>query len=146
MIAATARVLQRTMRKKLLAVLALAAMPLFANTTLFSKYEAVRQGLLGEKLADVQSSAKVLAAEATKAENAAVAKAAEAVANAKDLKAARTAFGALSDELIKVRNATKGERPMIGFCPMVNKSWLQEKGKIGNPYDKAMAECGMLKE
>jgi hypothetical protein len=134
------------MRNKFLAVLALVAMPLFANTTLFSKYETVRQGLLKEKMADVQSSAKVLAAEAAKANNATVAKAAEAVSNAKDLKAARTAFGTLSDEMIKVRNAAKGDRPMIGFCPMVNKSWLQEKGKIGNPYDKAMAECGMLKD
>ena len=134
------------MRNKFLAVLALVAVPLFANTPLFTQYEAVRQGLLNEKLADVQSSASVLAAEAAKANNAAVEKAAKDVAGAKNLKAARTAFGTLSDELIKVRNATKGDRPMIGFCPMVNKSWLQEKGKIGNPYDKAMAECGMLKE
>lgn len=135
------------MRNKFLAAaFALAALPLFANTTLFSKYEAVRQGLLNEKIADVQSSAKVLAAEATKVNNAPVAKAAAAVSTAKDLKAAKAAFGTLSDELIKVRNASKGDRPMIGFCPMVNKSWLQAKGKIGNPYDKAMAECGMLKE
>lgn len=134
------------MRNKFLAVFALAAMPLFANTTLFSKYEAVRQGLLNEKIADVQSSAKVLAAEAAKANNATVAKAAQSVSGAKDLKAARAAFGTLSDEMIKVRNAAKGDRPMIGFCPMVNKSWLQAKGKIGNPYDSAMAACGMLKE
>lgn len=132
------------MRFKTLAVLALAAMPLFANTTLFSKYETVRQGLLKEKLADVQSAAKALAA-ASK-DNAAVAKAATAVAKAKDLKAARTAFGTLSDEMIKVRNAAQGDRPAIGFCPMVNKSWLQARGEIGNPYDSAMAKCGVLKD
>jgi Protein of unknown function (DUF3347) len=135
------------MRMKSLAVLALVAAPLFAGTNLFTQYETVRQGLLKQKLADVQSSAKELAAEAVKAENADVAKAAEAVAKAADLKAARTAFAALSDEMIKVRNATKGDRPAIGFCPMVNKSWLQAKSdKIGNPYEPAMAECGMLKE
>ena len=132
------------MRFKSLAVLALAAMPLFANTTLFSKYETVRQGLLKEKLVDVQSSAKALAAAAKG--NAPVAKAATAVASAKDLKAARTAFGTLSDEMIKVRNAAKGDRPAIGFCPMVNKSWLQAKGEIGNPYDSSMAKCGVLKD
>ena len=132
------------MRFKSLAVLALAAMPLFANTTLFSKYETVRQGLLKEKLADVQSSAKSLAAAAKG--NAPVAKAATAVASAKDLKAARTAFGTLSDEMIKVRNAAKGDRPAIGFCPMVNKSWLQAKGEIGNPYDKSMEKCGVIKD
>lgn len=129
---------------KSLAVLALAAMPLLADTTLFSKYEAVRQGLLKEKIADVHSSAKTLAAAAK--DNAEVAKAAAAVAEAKDIKAARTAFGTLSDEMIKVRNAAKGDRPSVGFCPMVNKSWLQAQGEIGNPYDTAMARCGILKD
>lgn len=132
------------MRLKSLVVLVFAAVPMLADTTLFSKYEAVRQGLLKEKLADVQSGAKALAAESK--DNAAVAKAATAVANAKDLKAAREAFGALSDEMIKVRNAAGGDRPSIGFCPMVNKSWLQAKGEIGNPYDSAMAKCGVLKD
>ena len=122
------------------------AAPLFANATLFSKYEAVRQGLLTQKLADVQSSAKALAEAATAEKNAEVAKAAEGVAEATDLKAARAAFATLSDEMIKVRNAATGERPMIGFCPMVNKSWLQAKGEIGNPYDAAMAKCGLLKD
>jgi hypothetical protein len=131
--------------KRTFALVALfAAVPLFADTTLFSKYEAVRQGLLKEKIADVQSGAKALAEAAT--ENAEVARAATAVANASDIKAARTAFATLSDEMIKVRNATKGDRPAIGFCPMVNKSWLQERGEIGNPYDSAMAKCGMLKK
>lgn len=134
------------MRMKLLAVLALVATPLFAGNTLFSNYETVRQGLLKQKLADVQSSAKELAAEAAKVKNADVVATAEAVAAAKDLKSARNAFAALSDQMIKVRNAEKGERPMIGSCPMVNKSWLQAKGQIGNPYDPAMAQCGMLKD
>ena len=132
------------MRLKSMVVLALAAMPVLANTTLFSKYEDVRQGLLKEKVADVQTAAKALAAAA--GENAEVAKAATAVANAKDMKAARTAFGTLSDEMIKVRNAATGERPAIGFCPMVNKSWLQQRGTIGNPYDKLMEKCGILKD
>lgn len=133
------------MRLKSLAVLALAAMPLFADTTLFSKYETVRQGLLKEKLADVQTSAKALAAAAKG--NAEVAKAATAVSQAKNIKAAREAFGTLSDEMIKVRNAAKGDRPAVGFCPMVNKSWLQsQKDPIGNPYDSAMAACGMFKK
>lgn len=124
----------------------LLAVPLFADTTLFSRYEAVRQGLLAQKIGDVQTTARALAEAATAAKNAEVAKAAEAVSTAADLKAARKAFATLSDEMIKVRNAAKGERPMIGFCPMVDKSWLQEKGEIGNPYDPNMVRCGMLKE
>ena len=134
------------MRNLLLALALILAVPALADTTLFTKYEAVRQGLLAQKLADVQSSAKGLAAAATQAKNADVTATAEAVAAAKDLKSARNAFAALSDQMIKVRNAAKGDRPMIGFCPMVNKSWLQAKGEIGNPYDAAMAQCGMLKD
>lgn len=133
------------MRIKTLAALAILAMPVLANTTLFSKYETVRQALLKEKIANVQTSAKALAAAAK--ENADVAKAATAVSKAKDIKAAREAFATLSDEMIKVRNAARGARPAIGFCPMVNKSWLQSKdAEIGNPYDTLMAKCGILKE
>ena len=133
--------------KKVLSIFVLfLAAPLFASTTLFSKYEAVRQGLLNQKIGDVQTSARELAAAATEAKNAEVAKAAEGVAEAKDIKAARVAFATLSDEMIKVRNSATGERPMIGYCPMFNKSWLQAKGEIGNPYDTAMAKCGVLKD
>lgn len=134
------------MRNLLLSLALILAVPALADTTLFTKYEAVRQGLLAQKLTDVQSSAKELAAAATEAKNADVTATAEAVAAAKDLKSARNAFATLSDQMIKVRNAATGERPMIGFCPMVNKSWLQAKGDIGNPYDAAMARCGMLKD
>ena len=123
------------------------AVPLFASTGLFSRYEAVRQGLLTGKLDDVRTSAKALVDAANEASNADVARAATKVSKSADLKAARNAFAELSDEMIKVRNAVKeGERPMIAYCPMVNKSWLQQKGEIGNPYDAAMAKCGVLKD
>jgi hypothetical protein len=140
------RFVQRPMRKSLIALALVLAFPALADTALFAKYEAVRQGLLKQNMAGVHGSAKELAAEATKAKNDDVTATAEAVAAAKDLKSARNAFAALSEQMIKVRNAAKGERPMIGFCPMVNKSWLQAKGEIGNPYDSAMATCGMLKD
>jgi hypothetical protein len=135
------------MKFKLFAVLALAATPLFASPDLFSKYEAVRQGLLKTSLKDTQATAKQLATAARAAKNETVAKQADAVAAAKDLAGARAAFGTLSEEMIKVRNAAKGDRPAVAFCPMVNKSWLQSaKAEIGNPYDSAMAQCGMIKK
>ena len=134
------------MRFKLFAVLALIATPLFANPTLFTKYEAVRQGLLKNNLKETQTTAKQLAAAARTAKNDAVAKQADAVAKSPDIAKARTAFGTLSDEMIKVRKTATGNKPAVAFCPMVNKSWLQSKdAKIGNPYDTAMAECGMFK-
>lgn len=131
--------------KKLALILALAALPVFANTNLFTKYESVRQGLLKGSLADAQKNATALAADAKAAKQAAVAEKAEAVAKAADLKAARETFGALSDEMLKIREAAKGARPSVYYCPMVKKSWLQPKGEIGNPYDSAMEKCGMLK-
>ena len=135
------------MKLRFLAVLALAATPLFANTTLFTSYESVRQGLLKGSLKDVQTSAKSLSAEAAKAKNAEIVKAADAVATSPDLEKARAAFGPLSDEMIKIRNAATGERPAVAYCPMVKKSWLQAKSdKMGNPYEPAMKECGMFKK
>jgi hypothetical protein len=140
------RLVQGRMRKFLAVLVLLLAVPALADSGLFEKYEAARQGLLKQNLTVVQSAATELASAASKAKNAEVSAMAESVAAAKDLKSARNAFAALSAEMIKVRNAAKGERPMIGFCPMVNKSWLQGKGVIGNPYDPAMASCGTLKD
>lgn len=134
------------MKVKLLAVLALVATPLFADTTLFTKYEAVRQGLLKDSLKETQTTAKDLAATARSAKAVKVADLAERVAKSPDIAKARTAFGALSNEMIELRKATKGDRPAVAYCPMVDQSWLQAKGEIGNPYDTSMKLCGMFKD
>lgn len=134
------------MKVKLFAVLALVATPLFADTTLFTKYEAVRQGLLKDSLKETQTTAKDLAAAAREAKSAKVAAAAEKVAKSPDIAKARTAFGELSNEMIAVRKATKGDRPAVAYCPMVDQSWLQEKGEIGNPYDTSMKLCGAFQD
>jgi len=136
------------MKRLLPLALVLLAVPLFANPSqpLFAKYENIRQGLLKSSLKDVQKNAKQLAAAATEAKNEEVAKAAETVAGSADLDKARESFGALSDEMIKLRNAQTGERPGIAYCPMAKKSWLQStKVAIANPYEPAMKECGMWK-
>ena len=129
--------------KKLFLALAL-AFPVFANTTLFTKYEAVRQSLLEDDLAGAQKNAAGLHTDAQKAKKPTIAELAQAVQKSRDLTGARRAFAALSDEMIKVRNTTTGARPAVYYCPMVKKSWLQPKGQIGNPYDSAMALCGEL--
>lgn len=134
------------MKVKLFAVLALVATPLFADTTLFTKYEAVRQGLLKDSLKETQTTAKDLAAAARTAKAVKVADLAQKVAKSPDIDKARTAFGALSDEMIALRKTAKGDRPAVAFCPMVDKSWLQAKGEIGNPYDTNMKACGMFKD
>lgn len=125
--------------KKLLVVLAL-TFPVFANTGLFTKYEAVRQGFLKSSLADVRKNAAALAADAEKAKLATIADFAQAVSVAKNLDDARRSFGVLSDQMTRLPG-----RPAIYHCPMVKKTWLQPKGTVGNPYDPAMAMCGELK-
>lgn len=133
------------MKRFLLTLALVAALPAMASTTLFTKYEAVRQGFLKSSLKDVQASAAQLAAEASKAKNTAVAAQANAVAKSADLAKAKASFAKLSDEMIKVQSATKGARPAVYYCSMVKKSWLQTKGKVGNPYDASMQMCGELK-
>ena len=130
--------------KKLFVVLAL-TFPVFANTALFTKYEAVRQSLLKSDLGGAQKNAAALVTDAKKAKIATVAEFAQAVEKSRDMAGARRAFSMLSDEMIKVRNTAKGARPAVYYCPMVKKSWLQPKGQVGNPYDSAMALCGELK-
>ena len=98
--------------------------------------EATRQALLKSSLPETQAAAKALAAEATKAKNAKIAEQAAAVAKSPDIAKAQAAFATLSD----------GTRPSVYYCPMVKKSWLQPKGDVGNPYDKSMQMCGVLKE
>lgn len=130
--------------KKLILVLAL-SLPIFANPSLYTRYESVRQGFLKNTLADVNKSAAALAADARAAKNGSVAKFADAVAKAPDIEKARAAFATLSDELIRQRATAAGAKPSVYYCPMVRKSWLQAKGQVGNPYDAAMSMCGELK-
>jgi len=77
-----------------------------------------------------------------------VAKQAETLAQAKDLKSAREAFKPLSDLLIKYLAAKKAGVGTYheAYCPMVKASWLQTGTAIRNPYEgKAMPDCGELK-
>jgi hypothetical protein len=134
------------MRKLLLIITLALATSAFANASFFAKYETVRQALIAEKLKDVRTSAAALAADARRAKNADVAKLADAVAKSGDIAKARVAFAALSDALIKLRANASGNKPSVYFCPMVNQSWLQAKGEVGNPYDSAMVKCGILKQ
>lgn len=155
-------------------LLALAAAPALAVagqgatgfTTMTTHYEAIRQALLHDSTKDVATHAKAIAAEAaalsatfdaSRADVAAdktsectallpeVQKAATALAAAKDLAAARSAFGELSKPMVRYREMASGDRPMVVYCPMAKKAWLQPEGDIGNPYyGQKMAHCGQV--
>ena len=77
-----------------------------------------------------------------------VAKQAEALAKAKDLKSAREAFKPLSASLVKYLADNKAGKGTYheAYCPMVKASWLQTSKDITNPYmGKSMLTCGVLK-
>jgi Protein of unknown function (DUF3347) len=77
-----------------------------------------------------------------------VAKQAETLAKAKDLKSAREAFKPLSASLVKYLADNKAGKDAYheAYCPMVKASWLQKGTDIKNPYmGKEMLTCGTLK-
>jgi hypothetical protein len=77
-----------------------------------------------------------------------VAKQAETLAAAKDLKSAREAFKPLSASLIKYLADNKAGKGVYheAYCPMAAASWLQTGKSIKNPYlGKEMPTCGELK-
>ena len=77
-----------------------------------------------------------------------VAKQAETIAKARDLKAAREAFKPLSGSLVKYLADSKAGKGIYheAYCPMAKASWLQKETDIKNPYmGKAMLTCGTLK-
>src|SRR5438874_1134959 len=77
-----------------------------------------------------------------------VAKQAESLAQAKDLKAAREADKPLSASLIKYLTDNKAGKGIYheAYCPMVKASWLQTDKAIKNPYmGKEMLTCGELR-
>ncbi len=135
-----------------------------AFATMTGHYEAIRQALLHDTTKDIAAHAKAIAAEAAalsarfdvarasvpaekQVECTAllpeVERTANALADAADLESARAAFGDLSKPMVRYREMAGGERPMVVYCPMVKKSWLQPDGDIGNPYfGQKMARCG----
>ena len=122
-----------------------ASLPLSASTTLFPGYESARQALMTQNVPKIQSAAAALAKDARAAKQDAVAAKADALSKATTFPAAKTAFGALSDEMIRYRAAVKAKEPIVVYCSMEKKSWLQPKGAVVNPYlDASMRSCGTV--
>ncbi|MGD1086120.1 MAG: DUF3347 domain-containing protein [Verrucomicrobiota bacterium] len=91
---------------------------------------------------------KAVAGDAAKLLPPEVAKQADTLAQAKDLKAAREAFKPLSASLIKYLAGNKAGKASYQevYCPMAEASWLQIGKDIRNPYyGKEMLDCGELK-
>ncbi len=73
--------------------------------------------------------------------------AAGALAQASDLEAARDAFYTLSKPLVRYRAVAVGDLPVVAYCAMARRSWLQPEGDLGNPYyGQSMPRCGEVVE
>jgi hypothetical protein len=123
-----------------------------AMKAIVGSYLEIHAQLAADKIDAVKAPSAALAAKAgTMGESgAAMAKAAKAVGSAADIKAAREAFGPLSDAVIAAARA-EGFKDLgdvkVAFCPMVQKSWLQKDEQIKNPYYGAsMLVCGEFKK
>lgn len=109
-------------------------------------YLQLQTALAADSLADAQKAATTFVAQITPL-GPALAKAiapAKAISTAADIKAARTAFGDLSDIMLALAgDGTGGKDVRVAYCPMVKKSWLQTGTEIANPYYGAsMLRCG----
>jgi hypothetical protein len=70
--------------------------------------------------------------------------AADGIATAKSLEAARDAFYELTKPLVRWRQGVPADgRPKVAYCPMYKRSWLQPGEEIGNPYG-GMPRCGEI--
>jgi hypothetical protein len=128
-------------------------------------YEPIRLSLLGDSMDGVNANGEAIAAElraleaefstdraGASEETAAVVQAklnemieaADAIASAKSLEAARDGFYALTRPMVQWREGvSQSDRPAVAYCPMHKRSWLQPGEEIGNPYG-AMPRCGSI--
>lgn len=126
-------------------------------------YEAIRQALMKDSADGVADQSRAIRdaaaalrqdftaeragvsaddAEAARALLPEVEKLASDLAAASGLKEARAAFAELTKPLVRWQALVTGPRPMVVYCPMEKKSWLQPDEPVGNPYAPSMLRCG----
>lgn len=71
-----------------------------------------------------------------------IASAAAALARAASLGVAQQAFAEASVALRNAMAIAERDDFLVVYCPTVKLSWVQPKGKIGNPYRPARPHCG----
>jgi Cu(I)/Ag(I) efflux system membrane fusion protein len=117
----------------------------------YGHYIAIQKELAKDSMKGVDEHANAISTAAKGDANAlspTVAKQAEALAKAKDIKTARQAFKPLSDSLIKYLADNKAGKGVYheAYCPMAKAGWLQTEKEVRNPYyGKSMLDCGTLK-
>lgn len=120
--------------------------------SVYNHYLKIQKSLAHDSLDGVSESAnaiaKAITGDDTKMLSPSIAKQAEALAEAKDLKAARKEFKPLSQSLIKYladHNVKSGSYTEV-YCPMAEASWLQSAKQVSNPYlGREMPTCGEIR-
>jgi Protein of unknown function (DUF3347) len=115
--------------------------------SIIEPYLSIHAALTADKIDGIKKDAQSIAAAAKELENGdRIAEPARELSEAANIKAARKAFGTLSEELVK-RVGQSSEQLKIAFCPMAQKPWLQKSTQIRNPYyGSEMLTCGELKK
>jgi hypothetical protein len=117
-----------------------------------TSYLDIQAQLAADRTDTVKAQAKAIGEQAAKLEKggSAILAAAADVEKAADIKAARDAFGPLSDAVVAAAKAD-GWADVSGlklaYCPMVKHAWLQSTDTLQNPYfGKAMSTCGEFRK
>lgn len=93
----------------------------------FAAYEEARQALLRSSLADLRNAARRVGAAAHDADQHKLMELAGDLEDAADLKAARTAFAALSNEAIQYRETRCCEKPVVAYASMRKCGEIEQK-------------------
>ena len=119
-----------------------------AMKAIVGSYLAIQANLAADKIDGLEPAARAISEQASRmgAAGKDMANAARALGAAGDIKAARLAFGTLSDAVIAAGKA-EGWKDVpevkVAYCPMVEKSWVQKGSEIRNPYlGSSMLTCG----
>lgn len=118
-------------------------------TSVVTPYLKIHAALVEDKVDTVKADAALVAEEAAKLGDAgrAVVAAANTLAAAADLEAARTAFKDLSEALVNAAGEALPGDVRVAYCPMVKQPWLQRGDAIQNPYfGSRMPTCGYFKK
>jgi hypothetical protein len=129
----------------------------------FGHYEAIRQALIADSTEGIEAHAHAISsaaaglagnfsataaavndsdAETVKSLLPEIQKRAGDVAAAADLKDVRQEMAMLTQPLVRWHRLVEGSRPVVVYCPMERKAWLQPDEPVGNPYDPSMLRCG----
>ena len=136
-----------------------------AFTTITSHYSRIHGALVEDSLTDVSDQATAIARAADEALAdlrathvqvasddlatvrellPAVVERARALAETTDLEQARAAMATLTQPLTRWQRLVRGRKPVVAYCPMHRRAWLQDDGPMENPYDPTMLRCGSI--